>query len=116
MLSKSLYGFGNNTNVNGNVATTLNGVFADFIAPKIENLTIKLNDEEDEEFKIEETKTKKQKKYSLVGPQEIDPLQGKISISSPVGKVLIGKKQGDTVKVSVPKGTLEYLIVEVTYP
>lgn len=65
---------------------------------------------------LEETKTKKQKKYSLVGPQEIDPLHGKISISSPVGRVLIGKKQGDTVKVSVPKGTLEYLIVEVTYP
>ncbi|MEE0876590.1 MAG: transcription elongation factor GreA [Fibrobacteraceae bacterium] len=64
---------------------------------------------------LQEIKTKKTKIYTLVGPQEIDPLQGKISISSPVGKVLIGKKQGDTVQVSVPKGILEYQIIEVSY-
>lgn len=64
---------------------------------------------------LEEVRTKKTKEYFLVGPQEIDPLQGKISISSPVGKVLIGKKAGEIVKVSVPKGILEYLIKEVTY-
>ena len=64
---------------------------------------------------LQEIKTKKIKNYTLVGPQEIDPLQGKISISSPVGKVLIGKKQGDTVQVSVPKGILEYQIIEVSY-
>lgn len=64
---------------------------------------------------LQEIKIKKIKNYTLVGPQEIDPLQGKISISSPVGKVLIGKKQGDTVQVSVPKGILEYQIIEVSY-
>lgn len=62
-----------------------------------------------------EVKSKKVKVYKLVGPQEIDPLNGKISISSPVGKELIGKAKGETLKVTVPKGTLEYEISEVEY-
>ncbi len=60
-------------------------------------------------------KTKKIKTYTLVGEQEIDPLHGKISFSSPVGKELLGKKNGDQIEVAAPKGTLHYTIQSVTY-
>ena len=65
--------------------------------------------------KLVEIKAKKEKFYTLVGPQEIDPLQGKISISSPVGKELIGKKAGELINVQAPKGLLIYKIIEVLY-
>ena len=42
-------------------------------------------------------------------------IQGKISMKSPVGEALMGKKQGDTVQVQAPRGTITYEIVEVSY-
>ena len=53
--------------------------------------------------------------FILVGPEEADVKQGKISLSSPVGKALIGKDVGDTVTVKVPARTIEYEIVEITF-
>lgn len=64
---------------------------------------------------LKNKKTGKEKIYWLVGPEEIDPLKGKISISSPVGKALIGKHPGNTISVEAPKGTLHYEIVSVEY-
>lgn len=64
---------------------------------------------------LKDTKSAKIKTYRLVGPQEIDPLKGNISVTSPVGKELIAKHTGEKIKVTVPKGVIEYEIVEVVY-
>ncbi len=51
--------------------------------------------------------------YTLVSVEEADVDQMRISIESPVGKALIGKKAGDKVSIQVPAGTLEYEILSV---
>jgi transcription elongation factor GreA len=52
--------------------------------------------------------------YMLVGTEESDPKENKISISSPVGKAIIGKAVGDEVSVRVPKGLRRLKILEIT--
>ncbi len=66
-------------------------------------------------IKLKDLKTKREKIYQIVGDKEIDPLQGRISMKSPVGEALMGKKVGEQVQVKAPKGTITYEIVEVTY-
>ena len=51
--------------------------------------------------------------YKIVGSQEADPFESKISNESPLGAALIGKKKGDTVKVEAPVGEIEYTVVSV---
>lgn len=51
--------------------------------------------------------------YSLVGPVEADPLSGKISNESPIGLQLMGKRVGDQVTISTPKGDTTYEIVSL---
>lgn len=51
--------------------------------------------------------------YIIVGSTEANPVEGKISDESPVGRVLLGKKNGDTVEVTTPAGLLKLLIMEV---
>lgn len=51
--------------------------------------------------------------YELVGVNESDPLSGKVSIESPIGKALMGAKKGETVEVSAPGGKLEYKVLEI---
>jgi transcription elongation factor GreA len=53
--------------------------------------------------------------YMLVGPEEADVKAGKISLSSPVGKSLIGKKEGDEIHVQAPGRTVEYEIMDIIY-
>ena len=53
--------------------------------------------------------------YKIVGVDEADIKEGKISVISPVAKSLIGKFEGDTVKVETPGGTKEYEIINVKY-
>lgn len=53
--------------------------------------------------------------FILVGPEEADVKQGKISISSPVGRALIGKDVGDAVTIKAPARTMEYEILEITF-
>lgn len=48
--------------------------------------------------------------YKIVGSNEVDALNGKISNESPVGKALIGKKKGATIKVETEAGIIEYKI------
>jgi transcription elongation factor GreA len=52
--------------------------------------------------------------YMLVGTEESDPKENKISVSSPVGKAIIGKAVGDEVSVRVPKGLRRLRIVEIS--
>ncbi len=53
--------------------------------------------------------------FTLVGPDEADVRNGKISINSPVGKSLLGKEVGDTVVVRAPAKTMEYEILEINF-
>ena len=52
--------------------------------------------------------------YSLVGSNEADPMNGRISALAPVGKALIGKRAGDTVTVETPGGELKLEVKEVS--
>ncbi len=52
--------------------------------------------------------------YSIVGPVEADPLEGKISDQSPIGLALYGKQVGDTATIKTPKGDVTYEIVSVS--
>ena len=60
----------------------------------------------DLEFEEEET-------YQVVGSQEADPMNGRISEDSPFGKALLGKAIGDEVQVEAPAGVLRYRILEI---
>lgn len=53
--------------------------------------------------------------FMLVGPDEADVRNGKISINSPVGRSLLGKEVGDTVVIRAPARTMEYEILEISF-
>ena len=52
--------------------------------------------------------------YTVVGPVEANPLEGKISNESPIGVALFGKKVGDKAVVTTPKGEINYEIVTIS--
>lgn len=52
-------------------------------------------------------------KYQLIGPDETEPDNGRISITSPIGKALIGKEVDDEVQVRAPGGIREFIIMEI---
>lgn len=64
---------------------------------------------------IENLDTEETFRYQIVGPDEADIRENRISFQSPVAQALIGKREGDVVKVSVPKGQMEVEITEVLY-
>ncbi|MDP2735461.1 MAG: transcription elongation factor GreA, partial [bacterium] len=51
---------------------------------------------------------------TITGPQEADPLQGKISASSPLGQALLGRRKGETAEVGTPQGKTGYEILEIS--
>ncbi len=53
-------------------------------------------------------------KYTLVAESEADLKTGKISVNSPIGKGLLGKKVGDVAEITVPNGTLKFDILEIS--
>ena len=53
--------------------------------------------------------------YKLVGEDEADLKIGKISVTSPLARMLIGKNQGDIIELKMPSGITEYEIIKVTY-
>ena len=67
--------------------------------------TVELKDYEDDSLK----------QYTIVGETEADLTQGKISVTTPIAKGLIGKNEGDDVKIHTPGGEREYEIVRVFY-
>jgi transcription elongation factor GreA len=67
--------------------------------------TVKLRDIDSEEIKI----------YTLLGAEETDVKNGKISVQSPVGKSLIGHTIGDTVNIKTPAKDIEYEILEISF-
>jgi transcription elongation factor GreA len=64
--------------------------------------------------KVELKTGKKTVMYSVVGPVEADPLEGKISNESPIGAALMGKKVGDTATITTPKGSTTYEIISIS--
>ena len=67
--------------------------------------TVKLVDEDSEEEKV----------WQIVGEQEADAKKGRISITSPLARALVGKKVGASVEVNAPGGAKSYEIVEVRW-
>jgi transcription elongation factor GreA len=59
--------------------------------------------------------TDEEKTYKIVGDVEADAKAGKVSISSPIARALIGKTVGDTVEVSAPGGARSYEIIKVIF-
>jgi len=55
----------------------------------------------------------KTKEFQVVGTVEADPLNGKISDESPIGKALMGQKEGDEVEIKTPAETNKYKIVDI---
>jgi transcription elongation factor GreA len=64
---------------------------------------------------IVEVESQQQKRYTLVGQDEADLKNGKISVQSPVGKALIGKRVGDLVEVTTPARVVEYEVQEIRF-
>ncbi len=65
-------------------------------------------------IKLQDLKTKEILSYILVSPEEADFEKNKISVTSPLGRGLMGRTQGEKVKITVPAGILEYKILEIS--
>lgn len=66
-------------------------------------------------IKLKDLKFGDELEYHLVSSDEGDAAEGKISVASPVGKALLGLKEGDVAEVQVPAGTLQYEVLSVTF-
>lgn len=64
---------------------------------------------------LEDQDSSEQVTYQIVGDDEADIKEGKISVSSPLARALIGKYAGDVVEFQAPGGTREYEILDVRY-
>jgi len=63
--------------------------------------------------RLEDIETGEKVQYMIVGEDESDAAQGRISVTSPVGRALVGRVVDDTVEVKVPKGTREFDVLEI---
>ena len=64
---------------------------------------------------LEDLNTGEEMQYRLVGPYEADLAQGTISVTSPIGRALIGKEPGDEVEVQTPGGVKNLGILDIHY-
>jgi transcription elongation factor GreA len=65
--------------------------------------------------RVREAESEEERTFRLVGGDEANPQRGWISVQSPVGRALVGKQTGDTVEINVPRGTVMYEIVAVSF-
>lgn len=65
-------------------------------------------------IKLKDIDTSEEMVYTLVSELEADFSQGKISVTSPVGRALLGHKKGEAINIDVPAGKLRYKILEIT--
>ncbi len=61
-----------------------------------------------------EGKNSSKEKFTIVGGGEADPLNGKISLDSPLGKALLNQSEGTTIEVKTPQGKIKYQISKIT--
>lgn len=66
-------------------------------------------------IKIRNTKNNSTMEYTIVSDSEADLKQGKIAVSTPIARGLIGKKVGDKVEIRVPSGVIPFEIMEISY-
>jgi transcription elongation factor GreA len=64
---------------------------------------------------LEDLNTGEEMRYRLVGPYEADLAQGTISVTSPIGRALIGKEPGDEVEVQTPGGVKNLEVLDIHY-
>ena len=62
---------------------------------------------------LKDEQTKEEFAYLLVGPDEADPSNGKLSMASPLGKMLLGKKQGESFTLKLPRAIISYRVVKI---
>ena len=62
---------------------------------------------------LKDLQTKEEFTYRLVGPDEADPFNGKLSIASPLGKSMLGKKAGEQFTLSLPKSIVPYKVIKI---
>jgi transcription elongation factor GreA len=63
--------------------------------------------------RLRDVKANKTVEYHIVGSAEADPAANKLSNESPVGKAIMGRKKGEVVEVSAPRGSLKYKILDI---
>ena len=63
--------------------------------------------------KLRDVDAKETIEYHIVGSAEANPSENKLSNESPVGKAIIGRKKGETVEVTAPRGTLKFKIMDI---
>lgn len=64
--------------------------------------------------KLKNLNAKKEVRYQIVSEKESNLKEGKISVKSPIGAGLLGKKVGDTVDIKVPAGTVKFEILDIS--
>ena len=62
---------------------------------------------------LKDLATKKNTEYSVVGSAEADPRNHRLSSESPLGKAVLGKKKGEKITVTTPRGALEYQVMKI---
>lgn len=62
---------------------------------------------------LQDLSSNEELRYTLVNPSEASPSKGKLSIDSPTGKALLSRRQGETIAVAAPAGTLHYRIARI---
>ena len=65
-------------------------------------------------IRIREVGSGEEETYKIVGSTEADPMNGRISDESPVGKAMLNHSVGDVVEVEIPSGTVNYELVEIS--
>lgn len=87
------------------------------ISQKIKNVTVVENGHKKDFVSMGSSVTVStkgtEKVFTIVSFNEADPLEGKISNESPIGKAFINRKKGDKVTVDTPKGKIEYEILKI---
>ena len=63
--------------------------------------------------RLRDVEANKTFEYKIVGSAEANPSENKLSNESPVGKAIIGRKKGETVEVSAPRGAMKFKILEI---
>ncbi len=64
--------------------------------------------------KIRNTKTKQEMAYTIVSESEANLKEKKLSVSTPIGKGLLGKKVGEKAEIDTPSGKMEFEVIEIT--
>jgi transcription elongation factor GreA len=85
---------------------------AEVVEPQLGNGRVDVG----ERVRLRELESGKRLELELVGPHESDPIAGRISVASPVGKAILGLRRGEVAEVDAPRGTVRYKVVAVEAP